>query len=64
MTLSIKSLFYLDDISETLWKRIFETQKKGGAMSMTNTLSTLEKKSEEISRKIVENETLLNVFYD
>ena len=32
-------------------------------MFLTNTLSTLEKKSEEVSKRIVENESLLFVIF-
>jgi hypothetical protein len=52
-------LLIVDDISETLWKRIFDTQKKGGAMFLSNTMQSLERKSEEIAKKIDECEKML-----
>ena len=53
----------LDDLPSTLWKRILETHKKGGAMFLTNTFSTLDIKNEEIGIKITEMERILFVKY-
>lgn len=42
-----------------MWKRILETQQRGGAMYIANTLSLLQAKPEEINKKIVDIEKML-----
>lgn len=59
---SLESAISNNDISDYLWKRISEIQQKGGALYLTNQISNIERKSEEISKRISELEIFLYVY--
>jgi hypothetical protein len=44
-----------------LWKRVSEVQQKGGSMAISNLLSTIEKKSDDVLSKLIEFEKILRV---
>jgi hypothetical protein len=49
---SLETVLSQNEISESLWKRINEVQQKGGSIFLTNNITNLEKKSEEVARRI------------
>jgi len=49
---SLETVLSQNEISESLWKNINEVQQKGGSMFLTNNITNLEKKGEEILRRI------------
>lgn len=49
---SLETVLSQNEISESLWRKISEVQQKGGSMFMMNNITNLEKKGEEISRRI------------
>jgi len=52
----------LDDIPDSLWNRILDVHRRGGAMFLTSTFATLEQKNEEISKRMYQLEKALYVF--
>lgn len=49
------------EISDALWKRISEVQQKGGALFLTNQISSLSGRSEEVARRLSDLEVVLFV---
>ncbi len=49
---SLEAATTSSEISESLWKKISEIQQKGGTTFLTNQLGNLEKKCEEIAKRI------------
>jgi programmed cell death 6-interacting protein len=49
---SLETVLSQNEISESLWKNINEVQQKGGSMFLNNNITNLEKKGEEILRRI------------
>jgi programmed cell death 6-interacting protein len=49
---ALETVLSQNEISESLWKRINDVQQKGGTLYLTNNISNLEKKSEEVARRI------------
>ena len=60
---SLESVLSQNDISDYLWKRISEIQQKGGSLFLTSTISNVEKRREEISKKISDIELIIYVFF-
>jgi len=52
------------EISDILWKRISEVQQKGGSLFLTNQISSLAGRSEEIKTRLSDLEVVLfvNIF--
>ena len=51
---SLETVLSQNEISESLWKKISEVQQKGGSMFLTNNITNLEKKAEEVARRITD----------
>lgn len=51
---SLESVLSQSEISESLWKKISEVQQKGATLFLTSSLNNLEKKPEEVEKKIRE----------
>jgi hypothetical protein len=49
---SLETVLSQNQLSDSLWKKISEVQEKGGSMFLTNNITNLEKKSEDIGRRI------------
>jgi len=49
------------EISDALWKRISEVQQKGGSLFLTNQISNINGKNEEVARRISDLEVVLFV---
>ena len=47
------------EISDGLWKRISEIQQKGGSLYLTNQISNVTSRSEEINRRLQDLEVIL-----
>lgn len=56
---NLESILSQTEISESLWRKISEVQQKGGTLFLTNTISSLQKKSEEIEKRI--NDTIVTL---
>jgi hypothetical protein len=54
----------VDDIPGSLWNRILDVHRRGGALFLNSTLTTLEQKNEENLNKIFHLEKALQVSYD
>lgn len=49
------------EISDALWKRVSDVQQKGGSLSLTNQISSLSGRTEEVSRRLSDLEVVLFV---
>lgn len=49
---NLESVLSQSEISESLWKRISEVQQKGATLYLTSNVNNLEKKAEDIERRI------------
>jgi len=49
------------EVSDTLWKRISEVQQKGGSLFLTNQISSLSGRTEEVARRLSDLEVVLFV---
>ncbi len=49
---SLETVLSQNQLSDSLWKKISEVQEKGGSMFLTNNITNLDKKSEDIGRRI------------
>jgi programmed cell death 6-interacting protein len=56
---SLETVLSQNEISESLWKRINEVQQKGGSIYLTNNITNLDKKSEDVARRINDIKTVL-----
>jgi hypothetical protein len=56
---SLESAISNNEVSDYLWKRISEVQQKGGSLYLTNAISSLEKKAEDVSKRIADMELIL-----
>ena len=57
---SLETVLSQNEISESLWKKISEVQQKGGSMFLTNNITNLEKKGEEVVRRIADMLQIIN----
>lgn len=63
---SLEAATSSNEISESLWKRISEVQQKGGTTYLTGQINNLEKKAEEVEKRMQDMELALyvrNLFY-
>jgi hypothetical protein len=58
---SLEAATSSSEISESLWKRISEVQQKGGTTFLTGQINNLEKKAEEIEKRVQDIELALYV---
>jgi hypothetical protein len=58
---SLEAATSSNEISDSLWKRISEIQQKGGTTFLTGQINTLEKKAEEIEKRMQDMELALYV---
>jgi putative cell wall-binding protein len=56
---SLETVLSQNEISESLWKKISEVQQKGGSLFLTSNITNLEKKAEEIFKRIAEMQLIL-----
>jgi hypothetical protein len=56
---SLETVLSQSEISESLWKKISEVQQKGGSLFMMNNISNLEKKGQEIAKRISDMQAIL-----
>lgn len=53
--------FVSSDISDGLWKRISEVQSKGGSLFVTNQLTTISSRCDEVTKRLSDLEVVLHV---
>lgn len=58
---SLDTAVSTNEISDSLWKRISEVQQKGGSLYLTNHISNIERRSDEIMKRINDMELVLYV---
>lgn len=51
------------EVSDALWKRISEVQQKGGSLFLTNQISSLSGRTEEVARRLSDLEVVLFVSF-
>lgn len=58
---SLDTAMTTNEIPESLWKRISEVQQHGGSLYMTNHISNIDRRSDEIMKRINDMELIIYV---